>query len=93
MLPFLKVKSPRSPGLTERRESRTAEGEKEEEEETNGERRWVGVERDAGSLLDNSTSPRSCLNEIRKCVSSEVNLPPTAPTQRTSLDLHLNQNK
>lgn len=39
--------------------------------------------------LDDFLSPCSCLNEILKCVSSEVNLPLTAPTQHTSLDLHL----
>lgn len=41
--------------------------------------------------LDDSLSPCNCLNEIRKCVSSEVNLPLTAPTQHTSQGLHLNK--
>lgn len=34
-----------------------------------------------------------CLNEICKCVSSEVNLPLTAPAQHTSPNLHLNFKK
>lgn len=74
---FYLFSSPYSPGLMEE----SKRGEKQ-----------IGKELERTRFpLNDSLSPCSCLNEIRKCVRSEVNLPLTAPTQHTSLDLHLNE--
>lgn len=59
--------------------------------ETNRGKKMAKELRSTRFLLNDSLPPCSCLNEIRKCVSSEVNLPLTAP--RTTHSIYISMKR